>query len=83
MRAIVDEADDAEKEGGHDAVSEHLEDGAIEGIGTRLTQNGQVESENDDAHVGYRRESDDEFEVGLPHGHEGAVDDADGGQHRE
>ena len=75
---LVDEAHEREAESGHDAVGEHLEDGAIQ---ARLGQRGRPQ--HDDTHVGDGRVRDDVFQVGLRHRRQRAVHDIDAGDHAD
>ena len=74
VRLLVDQADEREEQAGHDAVREHLEDGAVQAaLGQRRG------AEHDDAHVRDGRVGDDVLQVGLRHRAERAVDDVDAG----
>ena len=76
MPALVEQADEDEQRTGRDAMIQHLVNRAIE---TQLRE--AEDAENDEAQVAHRRIRHQLLHIGLHHGHERAIDDADNRQH--
>ena len=72
MHAIVDNADAQEERGRHDAVRQHLEDGAVHALRV-----GREDAHRHEAHVGNRRISDELLDIFLHERDERRVDDRD------
>ena len=75
VAAVVDHAEQKEESAGGDAVSQHLEDGAVHaGAGEA------VDAQHHEAEVADRGVGDQLLHVGLDEGDQRSVDDADDGQ---
>ncbi len=78
MASLVKDADQQEEGAGAQAVVDHLQHGAADGLG------GQGEdAEHDEAHVGHAGVGHQALDVLLGQRHQRAVDDADQRQDRE